>query len=164
MLRALALVDVSQDDIPTGDASIRIAQGKPSDLTPPVDAIEPPNACIEVVGSARRDRRTKHLTDMREIVWMNRPVRAPLPHRLQRLPAVLDKLVIDDVDLARRRQDGDQAGNRVHDQARLALAFLSHLLRPLTLRQIDDEGDALVRSSIEERAAGEDLVPGCRPS
>ena len=55
---------------------------------------------------------------------MNGVVRAPLFQLFQRLAAVLDDLSVDGFDLAGRRQDGDQAGNGVHDQARLALAFL----------------------------------------
>ena len=54
---------------------------------------------------------------------MNRAVGAPLLHRLQRLPAVFDEFVVDDVDLAGRRQDGDQTWNGVHEQARIVLAF-----------------------------------------
>src|SRR6185369_3171248 len=98
---------------------------------------------------------TKHLSQMRKILWMNRPVRAPLPHRLQLLPAILDKLAIDDIDLTGRRQNGDQTGNRIYDQSRLTLAFLSRLLCPFAFRQIYDEGDALIGSVREERPAGE---------
>src|SRR5262245_58011072 len=49
VLCALALVDVRQDDIPAGDPPIGTAQRKPTDLTPPVDAIEPPDTCIEII-------------------------------------------------------------------------------------------------------------------
>src|SRR5262245_21989569 len=95
LLSALPLVDVGQDYIPAGDTTVGIAPGKPTDLTPTVDTIEPVNAGLEVVGIASRDRLCKHLPDMRQIVRMNRPIRAPLPHRLQRLTAVLDKLLVD---------------------------------------------------------------------
>ena len=39
---------------------------------------------------------------MRQIVNMNRPVRAPLFHRLQSLTAVLDQSVVDEFDLTGR--------------------------------------------------------------
>jgi hypothetical protein len=70
---------------------------------------------------------------------MNRPVGAPVLHRLQGLAAVLDELVVDDVDLAARCQNGDQAWNGVHDQARLALTFAEGLLGALALVDIDEQ-------------------------
>ena len=53
---------------------------------------------------------------------MNRAVGSPQFHRLQRLPAVFDEFLVDDVDLPGRCQEGDQPGNGVHEQARVALA------------------------------------------
>src|SRR5262245_56262036 len=79
---------------------------------------------VEIVWLTRRNALGEEFDDVRQVVNMNRSVRAPLLHRLYSLTTVLDELVVDDVDLAGRSQDGDQAGNRVHDQARLALAFL----------------------------------------
>ena len=47
----------------------------------------------------------------------------PLFQLFQRPAAVFEDLVIDVFDLTGRGQGCDQAGNTVHDQARLALAF-----------------------------------------
>ena len=78
----------------------------------------------------------KDLDHARQVLGMNRPIGAPLLHRLQWLAAVLDELVVDDVDLAARRQDGDQAWNGVHDQPRLAFAFAQGFFCPTTLRNL----------------------------
>ena len=83
-----------------------------------------------------RDRLREHLADTRHIFDMHRTVRTPLLHRFQRLAAVCNELVVDDVDFAGRRQDRDQAWNGVHDQARLALAFAQRLFGALALVDI----------------------------
>ena len=77
---------------------------------------------------------------------MNRPVRAPLLHRLQPLAAVLDEFVVDDVHLAGWRQDGDQAGYGVHDP--FLIASEARLLQQARLLQPDR---GLVRGDIEQK-------------
>src|SRR5262249_44680238 len=95
---------------------------KPTHLTPTVDAIEPPNPSLELIRFTGSDRLREHRDDLREIVGMDRSIRPPLPHGLQRLSTVLDQLVIDDIDLAIGRENGDETGNRIDDDARLAFA------------------------------------------
>ena len=67
---------------------------------------------------------------------MNRPIGPPLLHCLQILAAVVDNLVVDDLDLAGCRQGGHQTRNRVHDQSRLALALPLRLFGALTFRNL----------------------------
>src|SRR5262245_18094054 len=69
---------------------------------------------------------------------MKYAIRGPLPHFLNRLPAVLDELVVDDVDLAIRSENDDGTWNRFDDHPRLALAqrlarsgYLLHVTPPL---------------------------------
>ena len=75
---------------------------------------------------------------------------------VQVLTAVLEDLLVDEFNLTGRRQAGDHAGNGLHDQARLALAFAQRQLRPLALGQVDHERHALVGRSAEHRAPGQD--------
>src|SRR5262249_36340610 len=100
----------------------------------------------------RRDRLHEFLRDARQIRGMNRSVRAPLPHGLQRLAAVPEEFVVNEFELAGGSQGGNEAWNRVHDEARLALALSHGLLRPLALGQVEDEGHTLAPSFLEGRA------------
>src|SRR4029453_10683640 len=88
-LGALAVVDVGEQAIPSDDLAVRVAKRKPTDLKPTVDAIKAPDARFEVVGLARRDRGREDSGDMGHVLRVDRSVRAPLPHRLQPLAAVL---------------------------------------------------------------------------
>src|SRR5262245_14327173 len=80
---------------------------------------------------------------------MNGPVRAPLLHRLEALTAVLDELIVDDIDVASRRQRRNQTRNGVDNQARFAPAFEKRLLGAALIVDIDDQavpmGDPAVR-------------------
>src|SRR5262249_8529006 len=131
----------------------RVARRAPSARGPGVVAIEPRGARLGVVGLACRDGWREDLEDARQILWMNGSVRAPLPHGVLRLAAVGDELVVDQVDFARRSQDGDQARKGVHDQARLALAFAESLLRPLALDELTDLA-AQGRHRVEQALVG----------
>ena len=64
-----------------------------------------------------------------QIFGMNGAVRRPLSHFPQRATAVLEHLIVDQFDFTGRREGCDQAGNAVHDQARLALDSWPGFLR-----------------------------------
>src|SRR5262249_49825898 len=132
----LSIVDVGEQDVPTDNLSARIAKGKPTDLEPAVDAVKAPDARLEIVGIACTDRLCEALDDARQILRMDRSVRTPFPHLLQRLAAVIDELLVDDGDLTRRRQGRDQTWNGVHDQARLAFAFAHGYFRSSPLHDL----------------------------
>ena len=134
-------------DVPADDLPAHVAQRKPANLKPSVDAVKTPDARVEIVWLARRNPSGKEVDDMRQIVDMNGPVRAPLFHVVQSLTAVLDQLLVDEFNLTGRCQAGDHAGNGLHDQARLALAFLKILVKASVL-----QGDGRVRREhLEER-------------
>jgi hypothetical protein len=90
------------------------------------------------------------LNGVSKIIRVDRVTGRPLFHLVQRAAAVLEDLVIDDVDLTGRRQGRNQAGNTVHDQARLALAFTEGLLRDLALCDVLNRAD-------EQRSARDEL-------
>src|SRR4029453_1916243 len=62
---ALPIVDVGKRNVPAGNMPSRIAKRTPTNLKPTVDAIETPDACLEVVWLACRDRLRKDLADVR---------------------------------------------------------------------------------------------------
>src|SRR5262249_54887845 len=131
------------------------AKRKSTDLEPAIDAIETPDARFELVRVAGRDGRREDLHDVRHLLGVDRSVRAPLPHRLQGLTAVLDEQVVDGRDFAGGGQSGNEAGNAVHHEARLTLALAQGLFRPLALRQVEYEGRSLVLIPFEARQADE---------
>src|SRR5262249_32571164 len=122
-LGPLSVFDVGEEDVPAGDLAARIAQRKPANLKPAVNAVESPDPRVEIVGLARRDRPGEELGDMREIVDVNGPVRAPMLHLRKALTAILDDLLVDELDLAGARQTGDQAGNGLDDELRSPFAL-----------------------------------------
>src|SRR5262252_3363161 len=61
----------------------------------------------------------------------------PALQLFQRLTEVLEHLTVDVLDLAVGRKRSHQAGNAVHDQARLALAFVASGLGALALVDVD---------------------------
>src|SRR6185436_1315654 len=110
-------MDIGEQNVPADDMPVRTAQREPTNLKPSIDAIEPSDARLEVVGLTGGDRVGKDLNDTREIPGVDGPVRTPLLHRLQRLTAIHDELVVDEVDLARWCQRRHHAWDRIDDQA-----------------------------------------------
>jgi hypothetical protein len=87
---------------------------------------------------------------------VNRPVGAPLLHRLERLATVLHELRVDGFDLTDGRQGCDQPWNAVDDQARLPLAFTQGLFGALALidvrQQVVPADDVPVRVAQRKRS------------
>src|SRR4026209_2457996 len=54
LFRALPVVDVGEQDVPSDDLTAHIAQRKPANLKPSVHAIKTPDTRVEVVWLARR--------------------------------------------------------------------------------------------------------------
>ena len=131
---ALPIVDVGEQNVPPGDVLAPIPKRKAANLNPTIDAVETPDARLEIVGLARRDRLREHLGDVRQIVGMHRPVRPPPLHRLEWLAAVFDQLLVDEVYFTLWRQHRDQAWNGLHDQARLVRAVPEGFRCPLMPR------------------------------
>src|SRR6266436_3647881 len=135
-LGPLPCVDVGEQNVPADDTAGRIAQGEPADLKPSIYAVEASNPFLDLGGSARRHDLAYELNDARKILWMNGVAGPPLFQLFQRPAAVFEDLVIDAFDLTGRGQGCDQAGNTVHDQARLALAFEEGRFRALSFRNL----------------------------
>jgi hypothetical protein len=76
------------------------------------------------------------LNGVSKIIRVDRVTGRPLFHLVQRAAAVLEDLVVDDVDLTGGRQGRDQAGDTVHDQARLTLAFEQGLFCSFSFRNL----------------------------
>src|SRR5207237_5392447 len=62
--------------------------------------------------------------DVRQSIRMNGAVSPPVSQLVQLLTEVLQQLPIDDFDVAGRRQQCDQPRDVVHNQPRLAFAFV----------------------------------------
>src|SRR5262245_55338454 len=92
---------------------------------------------------------------------MKRVVGGPLSQLLEWPAAVLDHTVVHAVQLSGRREDGNEAWNAVHDQARLALPFAQSLLGAL---QIVDVVDRSVPMNDPTLAVMERLSHGLDPS
>src|SRR6516165_1007528 len=84
-----------------------------------------------------------------------RSVCSPIPQHLQRLSAILNELAIDRFELTIRGQDRNETGYSVNCRAQTSLGLTQRLFRPLALRQIEHEGDALVAAFFEHRDADE---------
>ena len=86
--RALPVVDVGEQDVPSDDLTAHIAQRKPANLEPSIHAVETPYPFDDLVRIARLHRVGDDIDDAREIVGMNRVVRCPLFQLFQRLATV----------------------------------------------------------------------------
>src|SRR5438132_8781069 len=135
LLRALSRVDVGMQCVPARDTPVRI-QREPANLKPSVNAIKTSNTHLDVVGNAQRHGSADGLNGARKIVWMNRIAGPPLFQLFQRPATVLEDLSVDGFDLTGRGQGGDQAGNAVHDQPRIALRFAQGFFRSPAFRNL----------------------------
>src|SRR6516225_6530348 len=80
-------------------------------------------------------------------------IRGPRKLQLLECPTeILEDRTVDEFELTSGGKDRNQARNAVDDKARLMLASARRLLRLCAIAQVDDEGDAFIRS-VEERTA-----------
>src|SRR4029453_8564409 len=85
---------------------------------------------------------------------MNCVVRSPLPELLERLAEVLEHLGVDDFDITGRGKECDQPRYAVHNQARLALAFVAVAGESFLLAEeacLLQAAGRLVRGDIEKK-------------
>src|SRR4030095_6290661 len=68
--RALPVVDVGEQDVPSDDLTAHIPPRKPANLKPSVHAIKTANTRVEVVWLARRNPLCKESDDVMQIVDM----------------------------------------------------------------------------------------------
>src|SRR5712691_9787847 len=150
-LGPLPCVDVGEQNVPADDTAVRIAQGEPADLKPSIHAIETSNPFLDLVGIARRHGLGDDLNDARKILWMHGVADPPLLQLFHRPAAIFEDWVIDAFDLTSRGQGCDQAGNTVHDQARLALAFEEGRLCSFSFRTLLLQLVTQSRELVDER-------------
>src|SRR5260370_15935149 len=71
IFRFFALVDISQQDVPAGDATLRVSHGESANLEPAVYPIGTSAAVLDVVGRPGFDGIPKGSDHAREIVGMD---------------------------------------------------------------------------------------------
>src|SRR4030095_14056976 len=128
-LGALKVVDVGEQNVTADDTPVRTSEWKPAHLKPSIDAIKTPYSFQNLVWIARFHRVGDDLDGARQIVGMNGVGRSPLFQLFQRAATVRKNLLVHGFHFAGRRQGGHQAWNAVHDQTRLALAFLKIVVK-----------------------------------
>src|SRR5262249_31051803 len=99
-LGQLSTFDVGEQRVPPNDPPTRIPKRKPPNLKPTVDPVEAADMRIEIIWFARRNCPGKDFDDIRKIVNVNRPVRAPRFHLFQTLTAVLNQSLVNEFNLA----------------------------------------------------------------
>ena len=118
-------VDVSEQVVPADDAALAVSQWEPTGLKPAVLAIKPSDPVFELVRLSGFDGVLPGSDDEWEIGGMNGVRGAPSLELVEGPAEILEDPAVDVLDRAGRRHYGDEAGNRLHDEAEALLAHTS---------------------------------------
>src|SRR4029077_3507471 len=89
----------------------------PADVKPTVQSVESAQTILDIVRLPDRDRAGPQSREAIEVVRMHRVAGLPLLQLVECLSEVLEHLLVDEVDVASRRQGRHQTCDAVNDQA-----------------------------------------------
>jgi len=125
LLRFLAGMDVGEQVVPADDTAVAVSQWEPTGLKPAVLAIKPSDPVFELVRLSGFDGVLPGSDDEWEIGGMNGVRGAPSLELLEGPAEILEDPAVDVLDRTGRRHHGDEAGNRLDDEAKALLAHTS---------------------------------------
>ena len=118
-------MDVGEQVVPPDDTTVGISQREATRLKPPVLAIKPPDSVLEFVRLSRFDGVLPGSEREWKIGGMNGVRGAPLLEFVEGPAEIFEYPAVDVLDRARRRHHGDEAGNRLDNEAKALLAHTS---------------------------------------
>src|SRR5262245_8977843 len=119
-------MDVGEQVVPADDAAVGVSQRKPTRLKPPVFAIKPSDPVLEFVRLSGFNGVLPGSAHAWEIRRVNGVRGAPSPELLKGPAEIREYLAVHVLDLAGRRHHGDEAGNRLDDEAKTLLTHIKH--------------------------------------
>src|SRR5204862_4397953 len=95
LFRLLARMNVCQQVVPANDVARCVAQRETARLKPPILAIGPADAVLEVVGQPGFNGVLPGSDRSGQVGWMHRVRRSPLPQVFERSAGILQHLTVD---------------------------------------------------------------------
>src|SRR5262245_22799366 len=139
-------MDVAEQVVPAADAAVGVSQRKPTRLKPPVFAIKPSDPVLEFVRLSRFNGVLPGSAHAWEIRGVNGVRGAPSPELLKGPAERREYPAVHALDITGRRAHGDEAGDRLDDEAKTLLAHITHCRSAGQTREISRAPVASVRA------------------
>jgi hypothetical protein len=109
----LALVDIREQKIPSGYCTFRVAHGLAPNLEPSIHSVSPSTAVLNLIDLARFDAFDAGINYARQVVRMHSANEGPVLQFVICLAEILQRLAIEELDLAQCAHCSHQAWNVV---------------------------------------------------